>query len=513
MTTAHHPPEQILAPHHQVPVMELPTTELRAAATAARSLGQLLRRIREQRGRAAWDDAENAARKEQSAVAEGITPLTDADHELWESAERAGAVRTYTDAEAGLMLHTVDLVDGRVAVKVTHGDERAEGVVGSAAAADDLREWLWENQSPAATTQMREHVESQMSDEQKAGAWARQGANADIYEQYLRQCTPTPTGQGSYRYEPTDEARDFLINHWRTATGQDKPEQSAGDPPPDGPQAETSQSSEAPAMSLADRLRGRVPDTVLDDDRWKVAEKQFSTLVDSGANPDDLADAVAGITFDHTVRSPSGYASWMMRETAKRGPQVGGTEEDAARAVAEEWLRDEADPDNPLDRARAAAVVGRFDDGFDAELAGKFPGILDGDGAAFRANAEARAEDAEAHMRDDLTVAADYLADEQAAGDLDHPDAPRVGREAEAAEDQSYAEGWTEHAHEDAEHASQARADAEDAVTQPTAAAETAGRHLNSHRGVPGAATKPHGHKPAGDAQGPTSQRTRKRSL
>jgi hypothetical protein len=133
-----------------------------------------------------------------------------------------------------------------------------------------------------------------------------------------------------------------------------------------------------PAPTLAQLLRGRIPDRVLDHPRWSIAEEAFAGLVERGAQADALADAVAAVDFDNGgIRAPSGYASWLMRETAKATVPEPGTDADRRRLVAE-WLAD-TDPTNPINRSLAAQLIGEFDAGIDADIARAFPGILDGD--------------------------------------------------------------------------------------------------------------------------------------
>jgi hypothetical protein len=176
--------------------------------------------------------------------------------------------------------------------------------------------------------------------------------------------------------------------------------------------AEEPSTTDSRQTPLADRLRGRVPDDILDNPRWSAAEAQYSSLVAHGVDPDLLVETVAGIDFTDGIRVPSGYAAWAMRNAAKNGAEPDSTvktEEDARREVAAEWLGS-AEGDNPLDRARAAQLVGQLDDGFDAAIAEKFPGILDTSArnSAMRHEANARADETAA---DEENTAADSVAE------------------------------------------------------------------------------------------------------
>lgn len=122
---------------------------------------------------------------------------------------------------------------------------------------------------------------------EEANAWMALPRNEKIAAEFDEPSTQT--------WE--DFREEWLRGRWRDA--QAEAAQAAQDAPP--------------PLTLADRLEGRVDQSILGDKKWATAERQFTALVRDGADPDRLADVVAGITFNEKIRSPSGYASWQMR--------------------------------------------------------------------------------------------------------------------------------------------------------------------------------------------------------
>ncbi|MEH6796737.1 MAG: hypothetical protein V7694_21645 [Rhodococcus sp. (in: high G+C Gram-positive bacteria)] len=222
---------------------------------------------------------------------------------------------------------------------------------------------------------------------EEANAWMALPRNEKIAAEFDEPSTQT--------WE--DFREEWLRGRWRDA--QAEAAQAAQDAPP--------------SLTLADRLEGRVDQSILGDKKWATAERQFTALVRDGADPDRLADVVAGITFNEKIRSPSGYASWQMREAATTGRVSQKSEDEAKREVAEEWLA-QAQPGHPLDRARAALLVGQIDESFDAKLAGHYPGLLDGDRMREQANTQAARHDGNADAAESEAQRIEYAeADER----------------------------------------------------------------------------------------------------
>lgn len=97
-------------------------------------------------------------------------------------------------------------------------------------------------------------------------------------------------------------------------------------------------------------------------------EGEFAEYTKAGADPDVLADAVAGLSWYAGVNP--GRAGRVA--TAMKGMKEPATEDQARREAAVEWLATEAG-NGPGDRARAARLIGQFDDAFSAQLADKYP--------------------------------------------------------------------------------------------------------------------------------------------
>ncbi|MBF6302699.1 hypothetical protein IU459_34980 [Nocardia amamiensis] len=294
---------------------------------------------------------------------------------------------------------------------------------------------------------------------------------------------------------------DEIVRRWRSQSragrgrGSDGGEQSAES----GEQDNDPQNQRTPTP-LADRLRGRVPDRILDDPRWHVAEDQFAVLTAQGADPETLIESVAAIDFNNgQIRAPSGYAAWAMREAAKNGKVTNAhtrSEEDARRSVAEEWLAT-ADPKSPFDRARAAQLVGEIDDDFDALLARKYPGILDGDADQAREQAASHEGAADDQARKDATSAQAADAEENTVFVVDsdgtvitvsfaeapEPE-PQAEAEAEAEAADHSAESAREHeAAEDDQH--QAARTASAAAQAPLTPPKQAKTNTKTHRRTP----------------------------
>ncbi len=370
----------------ETPVMGLPREEMMRLALATRTMATLLREIRERRGRAAWDDTNNAARKRAAATRPMIGRFSHADLGEWNRLSPE-SIRSELHEESGMTIRVGPLSNGRFGVQAGWADHHAETVAGSKDMADRITDWLRANASHEAVDVM--HLSSEeMHNTGTAGRAQRQrrdqqntagGRKLTEFQQareWVRQNRPEyyASWDQQYAYADTldgkrlDEAE--LIRFWIK-------ESAAETDSAQGPESAENNSGTKP-RPLADRLRGKVPDRVLDDARWETAEQQFASLVAEGVDPDQLVAAVAAIDFDSgKVRAPSGFAAWVMRDAAKNGRARSTTSEDEARRdVAQEWL-DSADAASPFDRARAATLVGEIDDEFDAALAKKFPGILD----------------------------------------------------------------------------------------------------------------------------------------
>lgn len=315
------------APESEVPTLSLPRSELLAYAMAARMVATTLRSTRESNGRAAWSDDMHGARIELAADAAAIDRLTPEQASQWNRIVGDGDAISVRHDPAGMVVSYADLPDGAQVVQAVLGDRVVTVAAGSADTGRQVQDWLAASPTHDRLTDLRA-VADDIAAERTQEA---QAAAADK--------------------TPIDDIPRT------TNTGVD----------------DENVAVEAP-HALADKLTGRVPDRIFDDPRWGMAEKKFADYVAAGADPDELADAVAGLQFSEKVRTPAGLVAWQMRRSMK-GHHEPATEDQARREAAIEWLATEAS-DGPDDRARAARLIGQFDDSFDAQLAAKYPGLL-----------------------------------------------------------------------------------------------------------------------------------------
>ncbi|MGW5453052.1 hypothetical protein [Nocardia sp. NPDC003979] len=453
------------------PVMGIPREDTMRIALAVRSLSGVLRQLREQRGRSAWDDAENVARKNAVLDRHAVTKFSPTDADEWNAAEKDGRIRAERHPDTGMTIRVAPLSHGRFGVQAGWMDNHAEAVFGSEELANRVIDWLRNNGSAEAVDDLRRNADElhatsrarhqTLRDVELAQArmWAKEhetdwyrwweqsyaaadtidgrrldeneiirkwvdatGGRTDslvgVARKWLKQHDPEWGHNWETEYTNCDtrdgrrSLEDEVVRRWRsqsrTASGRGT---DTGKATAESGEQERDRQNQRTPTPLADRLRGRVPDQILDDPRWHVAEDQYTVLTAQGADPEILIESVATIDFDSgQIRAPSGYAAWVMREAVKNrdaGNTHARSEEDARLSVAEEWLTT-ADPESPFDRARAAQLVGEINDQFDSLLARKYPGILDGDAdeAQFDRN-EPTADDAHTYENASATPATD----------------------------------------------------------------------------------------------------------
>lgn len=326
------------APETDVPTLSLPRSELLAYAMAARMVSGALRARREANGRAAWADDQHGARMELAADAAAIDLLTPTQAGDWNRIVADGDAVSVRHDPAGMVVSHADLPDGSQIVQGVLGDRVVTVAAGSADTGQQVRDWLAASPTNDRLTDLR-------------------AVAKDIAADRAAALTPDTDRQARDAQAPVDkELFDGAV-----------------------PQADPAQ--EQQSQTLADKLDGRIPARVFDDPRWGLAEKRFAEYTKAGADPEVLADAVAGLSFDAKVRTPAGLAAWQLHRTMK-GMKEPATEDQARREAAVEWLATEAG-NGPGDRARAARLIGQFDDAFDAQLADKYPGLLNAADAQF----------------------------------------------------------------------------------------------------------------------------------
>ena len=518
----------------EVPTLELPREDMMRIGMAFRAAAGLLRVIREREGRSAFSDAEHAARREKITRANEIAPMNWDDRHEWNKAKQDGTVITDRH-DSGMVVQVVPLSGGRYGVTAQMGDTHTETVVGHRGMADELQTWLRNNSTDAAIRDLDATVrELKELKEVEKIPFGRPGlSRADFDDAYEWMNRPeqseqrakwdnTSTWMDEHNFFQDRDRAEWLIKEWKEAMGF--PTSAAG--PEERARREEEiwqwrQNRDTPADDatldrLSDRLRGRVSDSILNHPRWGVADEQFAKLVEHGADPDLLADTVAGIRFHDGIRSPAGFAAWAMRDAVKRGTADTGTqmtEDQAKREVADEWLA-ETDPTSPLDRARAAQLVGQIDDQFDARLADRYPGLLDGDRLRERANARADQHEANARRADDAAAQHEATAHDPAVGrrlrrddghegdtvtEDDWGDEETYDRRSAATTDAAYDRA---HAADERSRAQQDRTTAETEAVQPTEAAQKAAQPLTR----PANAPKPTKKAPSTPKSAPNTQ-------
>lgn len=317
-----------LARMHETPHLAIPREQILGMAMAARALASGLKAARERRGRAGWSDAEHAARLELAADAGSIDRPSHAQAQEWNARVAAGDITSHQHGPSGMVISFADLTDNTQVVQATLDDRTVTVAAGSADTGARVRSWLAESPSHDRLSELRDVA-------------------AEIAEDKTR---------------IHEDLRGFTTTH-------------AAAPDTERAAEATTTAMQQASRELTDRLGDRVPERVTGHPSWARAEKQYAELVAAGADPDTLADAVAGLRFTDKVRSPAGLAMWQMRKTAEGQPGP-ADEASARREAAMEWLATASD--SPTDRAR---LVGQVDEAFDARLADKYPGLLSVDDA------------------------------------------------------------------------------------------------------------------------------------
>ncbi|WP_288336652.1 hypothetical protein [uncultured Gordonia sp.] len=314
----------------EAPTMSLGREHLLAYAMAARTMAGALRSARERDGRAAWSPTNEAARIQLAVDAAAIDRLTPTQAAEWNQRVADGDLYLHADSDTGLVRAGAPLSDGTHVVQATLDERTVTVVAGSTDTARHLHDWLAANPHHDSLTDLTE-------------------AARDIADDRERHLVTEPVGNNSTSRSATTSAEEST----KSATA--------------------SESADTPTTTLRDLLDGRVPDRIFDDKRWGTAEKQFADLVAAGADPQVLADAAAGLSFDKKVRTPAGLVAWQLRKAA-HGHHTPTDEEQARREAATEWLATATD--SPTDRARASRLLGEIGTDFDTAIAQKYPGIL-----------------------------------------------------------------------------------------------------------------------------------------
>ncbi len=320
----------------EIPQMHLSRDHIMAMTQVLTMLSQRLAEQRERRGRAAYGNAEHAARIADTQENPVLRPMTDPGHQAFTS--RTGEAQPPAQ---GLTVATAPVGQEWGVRAVAPTGDYATVMCPTISEAGRLADYLRAENSPAAVTELNE-----------------------LSEQIGHRLTG---------------------NKAVAASAQP----AAGTAPP--PLRET---SEQPRLA---QLATDLPSSVTTAPEWERTEALFGELTTQGVDPAAMVAGVQGLDFDR-ARRPDALVRWSLDQTARawdaeHGQQAGTHEE--SREVTAAWAR-QLDLTSAVDRAAAGEAVGRYGQDIDATLANTYPGLLtaatDSRSPATGAEAEALAQ-------------------------------------------------------------------------------------------------------------------------
>ncbi len=301
----------------KIPHLHLSRDHIMAMTQVLNMLSQRLAEQRERRGRAAYSNAEHAARIADTHDNPVLRPMTDTErHQFTSHAGEAQAPQN------GLTVATAPLGQEWGVRAVTPAGDAATVVCPNISEAARLADYLRAENSPAAVNELNEL--SEQIGHRVAGEKAT---------------TPAPA-------ETTAGAA--------TTRGSEESEQPR-------------------LMDLANDL----PSSLTTAPEWEHTETRFAELTAQGVDPAALAAGVQGLEFDR-ARRPDALVRWSLDQTAQAWDAEHGQQprtQEESREVTAAWAR-QLDPTSALDRAAASEAVGRYGPDIDATLASTYPGLL-----------------------------------------------------------------------------------------------------------------------------------------
>ncbi len=320
----------------EIPQMHLSRDHIMAMTQVLNMLSQRVAEQRERRGRAAYGNAEHAARIADTHENPVLRPMTDPEHQAFTT--QAGDPQV---PQRGLSVATAPLGQEWGVRAVAPTGDYATVMCPNVTEAARLADYLRAQNSPAAVTELNELSE-----------------------------------QIGHRV-----AAD------KAATAPAQPEVGAA----------TTRDSEANERPRLADLATDLPASVTTTPEWERTEAKFGDLVAQGVDPAAMVAGVQGLDFDR-ARRPDALVRWSLDQTARAWEaehgQQAGTHEDS-REVTAAWAR-QLDPTSAVDRAAASEAVGRYGQDIDATLANTYPGLLtaatDSRSPATGAEAEALAQ-------------------------------------------------------------------------------------------------------------------------
>jgi hypothetical protein len=300
----------------EIPQMHLSRDHIMAMTQVLTMLNQRLAEQRERRGRAAYGNAEHAARIADTQENPVLRPMTDPEHQAFTS--RTGEAQPPAQ---GLTVATAPVgQEWRVRAVAPTGDY-ATVMCPTISDAARLADYLRAENNPAAVNELNE-LSEQIGHRVAADKAAAAPAQPEVG------AATTRDGEASERPRLADLATDL-------------------------------------------------PASVTTTPEWERTEARFGELTAQGVDPAALAAGVQGLDFDR-ARRPDALVRWSLDQTAQaweaEHPQQAGTHEDSREATAV-WAR-QLDPTSAVDRAAAGEAVGRYGQDIDATLATTYPGLL-----------------------------------------------------------------------------------------------------------------------------------------
>jgi len=320
----------------EIPQLHLSRDHIMAMTQVLNMLSQRLAEQRERRGRAAYSNAEHAARIADTHANPVLRPMSDTERQQFTG--QAGDAQV---PRHGLTVATAPVGQEWGVRAVAPTGDYAAVVCPNIGEAARLADYLRAENSPAAVNELNELSEQ--------------------------------------------------IGH-RVAG------EKAAAPPPAQPVAgaATTQGSEESEQPRLVELANDLPSSLTTAPEWERTEARFAELTAQGVDPAALAAGVQGLDFDR-ARRPDALVRWSLGQTAQAWDaehQQSRTQEES-RDVTAAWAR-QLDPTSALDRAAASEAVGRYGPDIDATLAGTYPGLLtaatDSRSPATGAEAEALAQ-------------------------------------------------------------------------------------------------------------------------
>ena len=301
----------------EVPQLHLSRDHIMAMTQLLTMLSQRLAEQRERRGRAAYSNAEHAARIADTQDNPVLRPMTDAERQQFTATAGNPQVPQH-----GLSVATAPVGQEWGVRAVTPAGDGATVMCQTITEATRLADYLRAQNTPAVIDELNELSEQ-------------------IGHRVAAETTP--------------------------GAPQSAEQHTQQDPPQDGL---------TKGGSLAERAEN-VPTALTSTPQWQEIEAQFADLTNRGVHPDALAAGVQALDFDR-ARRPDALVRWSLENTERawqaeyRSTNSKGGD---STAVTAEWAT-QLDPTSAVDRAAAAEAVGRYGPDVDATLAGAYPGLL-----------------------------------------------------------------------------------------------------------------------------------------